>query len=146
MKPLRWQGSWIIRAPQDKVYALMTDFDSWAELMPDIVKSARVVRRTESAIVLEGIFNILGREGNGVMNFQLHPLLGYDAENASEILGEEKETVRLETISEGTLYKWTVDAKPNGIHVRLLGKFLGHFIRRFYERTIIEPIRQALET
>ena len=145
MKPIRWQGSWIIHAPHDKVYQLMTDFDRWAELMPGIVKSARVVSRTESAVVLDGVFNILGREGRGVMNFRLYPLVGYDADNTSEKLGEEKETVRLEQIPEGTLYKWTVDAKPNGIHVRLLGKFLSYFIRRFYERTIIKPLRRALE-
>lgn len=144
-KTIRWHGAWKIRAPREKVYQLMTEFDRWGELMPGIVKSARVVSRTDSTVILEGVFNILGREGRGVMNFRLHPLVGYDADNTSEKLGEEKETVRLEEIPEGTLYKWTVDARPNGILVNLLGSFLNPFIRRFYERTIIDPLRRALE-
>ncbi|MGH9947936.1 MAG: SRPBCC family protein [Pyrinomonadaceae bacterium] len=145
MKPVRWQGSWVIRAPREKVYKWMTDFDRWAELMPDIVKSARVISRTDSTVVLDGVFRILGREGRGVMNIRLHPLAGFDADNTSEKLGEEKETVRFEEIPEGTLYKWTVEVKPSGIHVHLLSKFLGYFIRRFYERTIIKPLSRAVE-
>ena len=145
MKPIRWQGSWVIRAPPEKVYQWMTDFDRWAELMPDIVKSARVVSRTDSAVVLDGVFSILGREGHGVMNIQLHPLTGFDADNISEKLGEEKETVRFEQIPEGTLYKWAVDVNPRGIHIHLLSRFIGYFVRRFYERTIIKPLSRALE-
>lgn len=145
MKPVRWHGSWVIRAPREKVYQKMTEFDRWADLMPGIVKSARVVSRTDSVVILDGVFNILGREGRGMMNISLHPSDGYDAENISAKLGEEKENVRLEEIPEGTLYKWTVDAQPNGIHVRLLGGFLNGFIRRFYERTIINPLRRAVE-
>ena len=145
MKPVRWQGSWVIRAPRDKVYQKMTDFEHWAELMPGIIKSARVVSRTNSSVILDGVFSILGRRGRGVMNIRLYPLSGYDAENISAKLGEEKEQVRLEEIPEGTLYKWTVDAQPNGIHVHLLSGFLSRFVHRFYERTIIKPLRQALE-
>lgn len=145
MKPIRWEGAWTIRAPRDKVYQWMTDFDRWAEMMPGIVKSARVVSRAETAVVLEGEFNLLGRTGRGVMNIRLHPPAGFDADNVSERLGEEKETIRFEETPEGTLYKWAVDAKPNGVHVRLLSKFLGYFVRRFYERTIIKPLREALE-
>ena len=145
MKPIRWEGSWTIRAPRDEVYRWMTDFDHWAKKMPGIVKSARVVSRTETAVVVKGEFNLLGRKGRGVMNIRLHPLAGFDADNDSEELGEEKETVRFEEIPEGTLYKWVVDAKPNGFHVRLLSRFLGYFVRRFYERTIIKPLKGALE-
>ena len=145
MKPIRWQGSWVIRAPPEKVYRWMTDFDRWAELMPDIVKSARIVSRTDSSVVLDGVFSILGREGHGVMTIQLHPLAGFDADNTSEKLGEEKETVRFEKIPEGTLYKWVVDVNPRGIHIHLLSRFIGYFVRRFYERTIIKPLSRALE-
>lgn len=145
MKPIRWEGAWTIRAPRDEVYRWVTDFERWAELMPGIVKSARVISRTETAVVLEGEFNLLGRKGRGVMNIRLRPPAGYDADNVSEKLGEEKEAIRLEEIPEGTLYKWAVDAMPKGIHVRLPGKFAGYFVRRFYERTIIKPLRGALE-
>lgn len=145
MKPTRWEGSWIIRAPRDKVYEWATDFEHWSELMPGIVKSARVISRTETAVVLEGEFNLLGRTGRGVMKIRLHPPAGYDADNDSAELGEEKETIRFEEIPEGTLYKWSVDAKPKGIHIHLLSKFVGYFIRRFYERTIIKPLKRALE-
>ena len=79
------------------------------------------------------------------MDICLYPLTGFDAENSSEELGEEKESVRLEEVPEGTLYKWTVHARPKGFHVQLLSRFIGFFIRRFYERTIIKPLRHALE-
>ena len=145
MKPVRWEGSWTVRAPREKVYEWMTDFEHWPELMPGIVKSAHVVSRTETAVILDGEFNLLGRTGRGVMNIRLHPLAGFDADNTSKELGDEKETVRFEEIPEGTRYHWAVDARPKGVHIHLLSKFIGYFVRRFYERTIIKPLRQALE-
>lgn len=145
MKPVRWEGSWTVRAPREKVYEWMTDFERWPELMPGIVKSARVVSRTETAVVLDGEFNLLGRHGRGVMSIRLHPPAGFDADNTSEELGDEKETVRFEEIPKGTRYHWAVDAKPKGVHIHLLSKLIGYFVRRFYERTIIKPLRRALE-
>lgn len=79
------------------------------------------------------------------MTIRLNRPVGYESSNVSENLGEECEFVRLEEVPEGTLYKWNVEAKPNGRVIRIFGRFLQPFIRRFYERTMINPIRKELE-
>lgn len=145
MKPIRWEGSWVIRAPRDSVYEKMMDFENWPELFPEMVKSIRVIKRTDRAAVLEGDFNLLGRRGRGLMNIRLQPPVGYDADNTSEELGDEKESLRFEEVSEGTLYRWTVDARPKGSINHLLGMLFGFFVRWYYERTLIKPLRKALE-
>ncbi|HEY0100428.1 MAG TPA: SRPBCC family protein [Pyrinomonadaceae bacterium] len=58
MKTVRWAGAWLIRAPRNEVYALMTDFERWPETLPGIVEQARVISRTDTAVVLEGDFNL----------------------------------------------------------------------------------------
>jgi carbon monoxide dehydrogenase subunit G len=144
MRPIHWEGSWTIRAPRERVYEVMTDFENWPKLFPDLVKSIRVIRRTDTAAVLEGEFSLLGRKGHGVMHLRLHPPEGYSAENTSEELGEESETLKFEEAPEGTLYRWTVEARPKGLLNHLLGMVLGFYVRRFYERSLIGPLRKIV--
>lgn len=80
------------------------------------------------------------------LNELLDTVVGFDADNISEELSSKRETIRFEETAEWMCYRWTVDAKPRGVHIHLLGKFLGYFVRRFYEQTIIKSLRQALET
>ncbi|MDQ3802356.1 MAG: SRPBCC family protein [Acidobacteriota bacterium] len=145
MRPARWRGAWVVRAPREKVYEVMTDFEGWPKLFPEMVKSIRVVSRTDATAVLEGDFELMGRRGRGLMNIRLSPPAGYDADNSSEELGSERETLRFEVVPEGTLYRWAVDARPRGFFNLLLGKLFGFYVRRFYERTLISPLRKALE-
>ena len=91
MRPVRWRGEWLIKAPQDRVYELMTDFERWPERFPEMVKSLKVVNRGDSCATLEGEFELLGRRGRGVMSLRLRPPSGYDADNTSEELGAERE-------------------------------------------------------
>src|SRR5688572_25471340 len=120
MKPVRFHGDWIIRAPRDRVYALMTDFERWPELFPQMVEAITVVSRNETTAVVEGDFNLVGRRGHGVMNIRLRRPSGYDADNTSAELGTEKESLRFEEIPKGTLYSWEVLAEPKGVWTRLL--------------------------
>lgn len=145
MKPVRWEGAWVIRASREKVYEAMTDFENWPNVFPEMVKSVRVVSRTSTTAVLEGDFELMGRRGRGLMNIRLRPPAGYGADNASEELGDEKETLRFEDVPEGTLYRWAVDARPKGFFNHLFGALFGFYVRRFYERTLIAPLRKALE-
>lgn len=90
MRPARWTGSWTIRAPRERVFEVMTDFENWPKLFPGMVKTIRVVSRTDKVAVLEGDFELLGRKGRGVMRVTLDPPRGYATENSSAELGEEK--------------------------------------------------------
>ena len=145
MRPVRWEGEWLIRAAREEVYAAMTDFENWPNLFPRMVKSVRLTSRTDTTAVLEGEFELMGRRGRGLMNIRLKPPEGYDADNASEELGSEKETLRFEEVSGGTLFRWAVDARPKGVVNHLLGALFGFYVRMFYERTLIKPLRKALE-
>lgn len=145
MRPARWNGSWTIRAPRERVYEAMTDFENWPNLFPRMVKSIRVVSRTDAEAVLEGDFVLLGRKGRGVMRVTLDPPRGYVAANSSEELGEERETLEFEESPGGTHYRWAVEAKPKGFLNHLLGIVGGFYVRRYYERTLIVPLRKAVE-
>lgn len=65
VRPVHWEGAWVIRAPRERVYELMTDFEKWPEVFPDMVKSIRVVSRTEMTAVVEGDFELVGNRGRG---------------------------------------------------------------------------------
>ena len=145
MKPVRWRGAWLIGAPRARVYELMTDFERWPERFPEMVKFIQVVSRADTSAVLEGEFDLLGRRGRGRMHLKLQPPSGYDADNTSAEFGREKEKLRFEEIPEGTLFKWEVEAEPKGFFDHLLGRFAGFYVRRFYEKTLIGPLKKAVE-
>ena len=42
MKTIRLERSWIVRAPREKVYEIMTDFEKVPEYFPGVAKSARI--------------------------------------------------------------------------------------------------------
>lgn len=88
---------------------------------------------------------MMGHRGRGVMNIRLNPPAGYDADNTSEELGDEKETLRCDEAPGGTFFRWAVDARPKGLFNHLLGALFGFYVRGFYERTLISPLRKALE-
>ncbi|MFN2513174.1 MAG: SRPBCC family protein [Pyrinomonadaceae bacterium] len=145
MRVVHWRGDWIIHASRKQVYALMTDFENWPSLMPGIVKSTRVVERTDTTAIVHGVFTLLGQKGEGLMNIQLDPPHGYYAENVSRQLGKEWETLQFQEVDQGTLFIWSVKVEPKKFIVRLMAPFLSLPIRWFYKRTIILPVRRALE-
>ena len=145
MRTVRFHGAWVIQASRASVYELMTDFEKWPERFPKMVKAIRVVQRNEKSASLEGEFNLVGRRGRGVMNIRLHPPSGYDADNTSDELGKEKESIRFDEVPGGTLYRWEVNAEPTGLLTPLLGRLFGFYVRRFYERTLITPLKKAVE-
>jgi carbon monoxide dehydrogenase subunit G len=145
MKPIHWWGSWLIRAPREQVFAMMTDFDNWPRMMPRVVKSARIIERDENTVVLSGSFSILGQRGDAVMNIRLDPPGEWVAQNHSGQLGRETEIIRFEAVDLGTRLTWEVDVEPKKRVVRLVAPLLTFPIRWFYQRAIVQPLRNSLE-
>ena len=53
MKNIRLQRSWIIRAPREEVYKILTNFENTPEYFPSVAKSAHIIERKGNRLSIE---------------------------------------------------------------------------------------------
>jgi len=147
MTEVHLTGSYIIRAPRQKVYDILTDFESAPKYFPRVAKSVRVLNRRGNDLVVEAETKaFLGSRTFLVqMEAHLRPDEGFTSTNTSS-LGVEHEVVTLEDVPEGTRLVYANDVE---VKSRVFGIFGGFLIKtvalRYWERVYIGKLREILE-
>lgn len=147
MKKVHLAGSYVIRAPRQKVYEILTDFESAPKHFPRVAKSVRVVSRDGNDLVVQvETKGFLGSRTFYVrMETHLRPNEGFSSTNTSS-LGVEHEVVTLEDVSEGTRLVYVNDVEVQSRIFRILGGFLIRTVAlKYWERAYIGKLREILE-
>ena len=147
MKKVHLAGSYIIRAPRNKVYEILTDFENAPKYFPRVAKSARVVNRDGDNLVVQ--VETKAFLGSGTFHVQmeahLRPNEGFTSTNTSSV-GVEHEVVTLEEVSEGTRFVYVNDVEVKSRIFRILGGFLIKTVAlKYWERAYIGKLREMLE-
>ncbi len=133
------EASIIIRAPQAQVAGLYRDYRNWPRLFPATIREVRLVKAEPPRTVLE----IVHREG-------VVPNIMTEVTPERIDLWEAKRLFdgtfinRFESIPEGTRYTVSANIMLKKA-LKVLGPFLGWYIRRQIIRYVLEPMRQAAE-
>jgi len=135
----RAEVSMIIRAPQTRVAALYRDYRNWPKLFPATIREVRLVKAEPPRTVLE----IVHREGI-VPNIMTEVTPGRIDLWEAKRLFDGTFINRFEPAPEGTRYTVSADIALKK-SLKLLGPFLGWYIRRQIIRYVLEPMRQAAE-
>lgn len=147
MKQIHLKGSWVIRAPRSEIYKIITDFESAPKYFPSAAKSVHIIKRDGEHLVIEAQTKaFLGSKTFKVrMDTHLQPPAGFVSENVSSV-GIEHETFAMEEIPEGTKINYTNDVEIKSFFFRLAGRVLiGVFALKFWERAVINKLREMLE-
>lgn len=105
------RGSWVIRAPRERVYAIVSDFERMPEHFPKVARSITVTEREGDRLAIEATAASFGRffpEAKTEMTVELLPGRGYRCTTHNitfNTTGDEQ--LLLEDDPEGTRVEYT---------------------------------------
>lgn len=126
MKPIILTGTWIINAPLQRIYEIVTDFEEAPSYFPLVAKSLKIINKQGNNLTIEAMSKTFGIPFHVLMDTQLLPNKGFKSINYSA-LAIEKESFMMEEIPTGTKinYRNEVQIKNNILQIfarMLIGK------------------------
>jgi len=146
MKKILLQKSWVIKAPRQEVYTIMSDFKNMPKYFPKVAQSLRILKRDGNKLSIEAKAKSFGRVITAQMETQLRPPLGYVSDNKSALGTCGHEEFLMEEVPEGTKINYSYDLELKNPILRVLGGLLiGNYALRFWEHAVIDKLKEMLE-
>jgi carbon monoxide dehydrogenase subunit G len=146
MKKIYLKGSWLIKAPREEVYKIMSDFENMPRYFPAVAESLQIIKRDGNDLIIKAGAKTFGRVISVDMKTRLLPPIGYISDNKSTIGTSGHEEFLMEEIPEGTKINYTYDVDLKNPLFRVFGKFLiGWYAMRFWEHAVIDKLKERLE-
>ena len=146
MKKILLQKSWVINAPREEVYKIMSDFENMPKYFPKVAESLHILKRDGNNLTIEAKAKTFGRIISVQMETQLRPPIGYVSDNKSGIGTSGHEEFLMEEIPAGTKINYVYGVELKNPILRFLGGFLiGWYAMRFWEHAVIDKLKEMLE-
>ncbi len=147
MKKITLHKQWLIKAPVEDVFEIITDFEKFPEHFPKVAKAIRVKKRQGNYLEIEAIVGSFGKNFPVQMKTQILPGKGFISDNESPNFGTSgHEELLLSKSSQGTLIDYTYQVS---IHKAWLGVVATPLIRwysmKYWEKAVINKLRKMLE-
>jgi carbon monoxide dehydrogenase subunit G len=126
MKPIILAGTWVVNAPLDRIYEIVTDFESAPKYFPLVAHSLTIVNKQGNNLTIDAVTKTFGMQFHVTMETQILPNKGFKSINTSA-LAIEDESFLMEEVPAGTkiIYRNEVQIKNNVLQVfarMLIGK------------------------
>lgn len=145
MNKIFLKKSWIIKAPREEIYKIMSDFENMPKYFPEVAESLKIIKREGNNLEIDAKAKTFGKTVLVKMKTQLKPPFGYISDNVN-INSRGHEEFLMEEIEEGTRINYTYDVELNNPVFKFFGKFLiGWYAMRFWERAVIDKLKKMLE-
>ena len=146
MKKILLKKSWIIKAPREEVYKIMSDFENMPKYFPKVAESLRILKKDGDNLTIEAEAKTFGRTFSVQMETELRPPIGYVSDNKSEIGTSGHEEFLMEEIPKGTKINYTYEVTLKNPILATFGGFLiGGYAMRFWEHAVIDKLKEMLE-
>lgn len=122
MKNITLTGSWIIKAPREKIYAIMSDFEHMPKHFPKVAKSLKIVKREGNHLSIDGVAKTWGKTISVHMETELRPPYGFVSDNKSQIGTAGHEEFMMEEVPEGTKINYLYQVEIKSAFLRVLAK------------------------
>jgi len=138
---------WVVKAPVNDVFEIMTDFEKFPKNFPKVAESIRVNRRVGNYVEMEATVRSFGKRFQVKMNYQILPGKGFISDNDSYQFGTSgHEEMKLCQHPKGTLIDYTYQVT---IHNKWLGiiavPLLRWYSMKYWEKAVIDQLKKILE-
>jgi carbon monoxide dehydrogenase subunit G len=147
VKQVRLRGVYIVKAPREKVYEVITDFERAPEYFPSVAKAVRIISRDGNDLVAEAETKAFfgSRTFKVRMEARLRPPDGFTSTNTSSV-GVEHEVMELEAVPEGTRMIYRNDFEITSRFWRMFAGLLIKLVAlKYWEHAVIKKLRRMLE-
>jgi hypothetical protein len=145
-KSVRLETKYIINAPLEEIYKIITDFENTPKYFPSVAKSARYISRQGNKFIVEAETKaFLGSKTFKVrMEGELRPGEGFISTNTSS-LGVEHEVFSMKEIVGGTEIHYINDVEIKSIFFNYFRFFIKNVALWYWKRAVFEKLRKMLE-
>jgi hypothetical protein len=123
MKPIILEGSWVIGAPLQKIYEIVTDFENAPKYFPLVAKSLKIVNKNGNNLIIEAKSKTFGISFHVLMETELIPSKGFKSINTSS-LAIENESFMMEEITDGTKINYRNEVQIKNNILQLFAKII----------------------
>ncbi len=149
MKSIHLKASWIIKAPRDSIYNIVSDFESMPKNFPAVAHSMKIVHRDGNNLEIQAEAKSFGTPPIPVtMRTTLVPGKGYISDNINpKFKTSGYEEFLMEDADGGTkiTYSYQYDLSKSSIFLQMMAKPLfGWFSMWYWKRVFIDRIKIIL--
>jgi carbon monoxide dehydrogenase subunit G len=146
MKEKVLEGSWIIDAPVEDVYRIISDFEKAPIYFPLVAKGMRVISRDGNNLEIEAVTNTFGFNFKVKMKTTLMPNIGFKSINESGLAIEDEQFI-LESVDRGTRIEYLNKVKiKNNILNMFARLIIGKGALKFWEFAYINRLKKILKS
>lgn len=140
-------AKWVIKAPLNEVFNIMTDFEKWPEYFPKVAESVKVINHGEKDLEIEASVKSFGQKFPVKMKTQILAGRGFISDNESPKFGTSgHEELLLCELPEGIEIDYTYQVTIHKRWLRIVAKpLIGWFAMKYWQKAVIDELKKRLE-
>lgn len=147
MKEITLHNQWVIKAPVEDVFRIVTDFEKFPERFPKVAESIQINKREGNCLEMEATLRSFGKIFKVKMKTQILPGKGFISDNDSYQFGTSgHEELLLSKNAQGTLVDYTYQVAIHKKWLRIIAvPLLRWYSMKAWEKAVINELRKLLE-
>ena len=147
MNGIALHNQWVVKAPVDDVFKIMTDFEKFPEYFPKVAESIQINKREEKYLEMDATLRSFGKKFQVKMKTQILPGKGFISDNNSYQFGTSgHEEILLSEHAEGTLIDYTYQVTIHKKWLRIVARpLLVWYSMKYWEKAVINQLKKILE-
>ncbi|MFA6322873.1 MAG: SRPBCC family protein [Candidatus Buchananbacteria bacterium] len=147
MKHIHLENSWIINAPLEKVFDIITDFENLPKNFPKVAESVVITKREGNNLEIDAQVKSFGATFPVKMKTKILPQKGFISDNQSSSFGTSgHEELLLENVGGGTKINYIYEVDIHKKWLRIMAKpLIGWFAMKAWEKAVVNNLRKILE-
>ena len=147
MDKITLHKQWVIEAPVEDVFRIMTDFEKFPEHFPKVAESIQINKRDGNNLEMEATLRSFGKRFQVLMKTQILPGKGFISDNDSYQFGTSgHEELLLSKHPRGTLIDYTYQVAIHKKWLRLVAApLIRGYSMKYWEKAVISRLKNLLE-
>lgn len=147
MKHIHLENSWIIKAPLEEVFNIVTDFENLPKYFPKVAQWVTITKRKWNHLEIEAQVRSFGSTFPVQMKTEILPQKGFISDNQSLKFGTTgHEEFLLKKVKGGTQIHYIYEVSIHKTWLRIIAKpLIGWFAMKAWEKAFINRLREILE-
>lgn len=146
MNHIHLQGSWIVKAPKEEIYKIVSDFENMPNYFPSVAESVRIVEKQGNKQRMNAKVKSFGRVFDVTMQTELLPNVGFRSNNISSFGTSGHEEFLMTDIKEGTRITYTYEVDIHRPVLRIIATpLIQWFAMWSWKRAFIDRLRKMVE-
>ncbi len=146
MKEITLRKQWVVKAPVEDVFRIMTDFENMPTHFPKVAESVQIRKKEGDYLEMEATVKSFGRKFQVKMRTQILPGKGFISDNDSYQFGTSgHEELLLAENSGGTLIDYTYQVTIHKAWLRVVATpLIKWYSMKYWEKAVIDELKKIL--